>query len=220
MLTNRQPQARILIVDDHPMVREGLAMRISTVPDWEVCGEAATEDEALALVKETNPDLITVDISLKNGHGIELIKRVKSLDPSAKMLVISGYQESFYAERALRAGALGYVNKQESDANVTEAISVVLRGERFVSEAMKQRLLAQAIGSRESTNDPIELFTDRELEIFRMIGDGLASGAIADKLFLSTHTIDSHRENLKRKLGITNAAELNRQAVQWVLENG
>jgi DNA-binding NarL/FixJ family response regulator len=220
MSNNHQTHARILIVDDHPMVREGLSMRISMNPDWDVCGEAATEDEALALVKELSPDLITVDISLKDGHGIELIKQVKSRYPSVKMLVISGYQESLYAERALRAGALGYVNKQESDAKVTEAILTVLRGERFVSDTMKQRLLAQAVGFRDVKKDPIELFTDRELEIYRMIGQGLTSSAIANKLFLSTHTIDSHRENLKRKLGVTNAAELNRQAVQWLLENG
>ncbi|MEQ1827128.1 MAG: response regulator transcription factor [Pirellula sp.] len=207
-------------MDDHPMVREGLAMRISSHGDWEVCGEAATQEEALELVKETHPDLMLVDISLKCGNGIELIKDVKSRHPSVKMLVVSGFQESLYAERALRAGALGYLNKQESNEKVIEAISTVLKGERFVSPAMTKRLVAQALEGRSENKDAMERLTDRELEIFRMIGDGLTSGAIADKLFLSTHTIDTHRENLKRKLGAANAAELNRLAVQWTLENG
>lgn len=219
MMNHRQTHAKILIVDDHPMVREGLAMRISTNPEWEVCGEAATVKEAMEIVEETHPDLITVDISLSNGHGIDLIKQVKSRYPAIKMLVISGFQESLYAERALRAGALGYINKQESNAKVIEAISAVLRGEHFVSEDLKQRLLSQAIAGRNAAKDPMEHLTDRELEIFRMIGEGFTSGAIASKLFLSSHTVDSHRENLKRKLGLTNGAELTRCAVQWVLEN-
>jgi DNA-binding NarL/FixJ family response regulator len=208
-----------LIVDDHPMVREGLAARISAQPDWEVCGEAATEEEALTLVKETSPTLMIIDISLKSGHGLDLVKQVKSRYPRVKMLVLSGFQESLYGERALRAGALGYLNKQESNEKVLEAIRTVLKGERFVSPELTRRLLAQALDGRGESKDPIELLTDRELEIFRMIGEGQTSGAIADRLFLSVHTIDTHRENLKRKLGISNAAELSRAAVQWLLEN-
>jgi DNA-binding NarL/FixJ family response regulator len=220
MPTKRSRLARILIVDDHPMVREGLAMRIATNPNWQVCGEAATQEEALTIVKETAPDLVLVDISLKNGNGIELIKELKARHPAVKMLVVSGFQESLYAERALRAGALGYLNKQESNEKVMDAINTVLQGERFVSEAITRRLVAQALEGHSEKKEAIERLTDRELEIFRMIGEGLTSGAIADKLFLSTHTIDTHRENLKRKLGAANAAELNRQAVQWTLENG
>jgi len=211
---------KILIVDDHPMVREGLAARISAQPDLQVCGEAATEEEALTLVKEASPTLMIVDISLKSGHGLELVKQVKSRYPRVKMLVLSGFQESLYGERALRAGALGYLNKQESNERVLEAIRTVLKGERFVSPELTRRLVAQALGGRGESKDPIELLTDRELEIFRMIGEGQTSGAIADRLFLSVHTIDTHRENLKRKLGISNAAELSRAAVQWLLENG
>ena len=211
---------KILIVDDHPLVREGMAMHISAERDLEVCGEATTEDEALALVGETNPDLVIVDISLKSGHGIELIKRIKSRYLRSKMLVVSGFQESLYAERAMRAGAMGYLNKQESNEKLLEAIRAVLDGGRYTSPAMTRRLAAQALGSRGATEDPIAQVTDRELEIFRMIGQGLTTGAIASQLHLSTHTIDTHRENIKRKLGAKTGGELSRQAVQWVLENG
>lgn len=212
--------ARILIVDDHSMVREGLRLRISAFSDLEICGEATSEDEAMLLVKQTNPHLIIVDISLKGGHGIELIKRVKSSYPSIKMLVSSGFQESLYAERSLRAGALGYLNKQDSGEKVIDAIRTVLRGDRYVSPDITQRLVSQALGTKDESKDPIDLLTDRELEIFRMIGQGRTSGSIADDLLLSSHTIDTHRENIKRKLGLKNAAELNRQAVQFLLENG
>jgi DNA-binding NarL/FixJ family response regulator len=211
--------ARIMIVDDHSMVREGLRLRISAYPDLEVCGEATTEDEAIELIPKTNPHLIIVDISLKSGHGIELIKRVHAKYPKIKMLVASGFQESLYAERALRAGALGYLNKQDSGEKVIEAIQTVLKGERFVSDEITKKLVAQALGNRADLADPMELLTDRELEIFRMIGNGQTSGAIANELMLSNHTIDTHRENIKRKLGFKNAAELTRRAVQFLLEN-
>jgi DNA-binding NarL/FixJ family response regulator len=212
-------RTKILIVDDHSMVREGLSLRISAFPDLEVCGEAATEEEAMALVKQTQPGLVIVDISLKSGHGIELIKRIRDFSSTIKVLVSSGFQESLYAERALRAGALGYLNKQDSGEKVIEAIRTVLRGDRYVSAAITQRLVSQALGNRSESADPIASLTDRELEIFRMIGNGKTSGAIADELFLSTHTIDTHRENIKRKLGLKNAAELSRCAVQFLLEN-
>lgn len=219
-MASRKAPAKILIVDDHPLVREGLTMRLSTQRDMKVCGEAATEDEALSLVKQLRPDLVLVDISLKKGHGIELIKQVKSRYPAVKTLVISGHQESLYAERAMRAGALGYLNKQESNEKVLEAIRAVLAGQRYVSPAITQRLVDHALGEADQNRTPIERLTDRELEIFRMIGEGLTSGAIADRLFLSTHTIDTHRENIKRKLNVKNAGELSRAAVQWVLEHG
>jgi DNA-binding NarL/FixJ family response regulator len=219
-VTNRHSPAKILIVDDHPSVREGLALRISLHPDLKVCGEADSEDEAFALVKKAAPDLVLVDISLKKGHGIELIKRIKSLGLATKILVISGFQESLYAERAFRAGAHGYLNKQESNEKMIEAIHTVLAGERFLSPEISRRLIEQALGASDNARTPIECLTDRELEIFRMIGEGLKTSAIAERLLLSTHTIDTHRENIKRKLAISTAAELSRAAVQWLLENG
>jgi DNA-binding NarL/FixJ family response regulator len=219
-VTSSRKPAKVLIVDDHPMVREGLTLRMSTRPDLKVCGEAATEEEALALVRETNPELVLIDISLKSGNGIELVKQIKSRHPAVKMLVISGFQESLYAERALRAGALGYLNKQESNDKVLDAIHTVLTGQHYFSPGITQRLIKQALGGERENTSTIGNLTDRELEIFRMIGEGLTSSAIAKGLFLSTHTIDTHRENIKRKLGLTNAGELTRAAVQWVLESG
>jgi DNA-binding NarL/FixJ family response regulator len=212
--------AKILIVDDHPLVREGLRLRISSQADLTVCGEAATEEEALALTRKTGPDLLVVDLCLKAGHGLDLIKQLHSRHPQVRMLVLSGFDESLYAERALRAGALGYLNKQESNERLLEAIRTVLKGQRFVSENLAQRLVAQALGDRESAKEPITKLTNRELEIFRMIGQGMTSGAIANALRLSTHTIDSHRENIKRKLGAKNAGELTRQAMHWLLDQG
>lgn len=219
-MSKRQTASTILIVDDHPMVREGLTLRISTQPDLKVCGEAATEGEALALVRELNPDLVLIDISLKSGNGIELVKQIKSRHSAVKMLVISGFKESLYAERALRAGALGYLNKQESNDKVLAAIRAVLAGQHYFSPEITQRLISQSLGGTQAQKSSIGNLTDRELEIFRLIGEGLTSGTIADRLFLSTHTIDTHRENIKRKLGLKNAGELNRAAVQWVLESG
>ncbi len=219
-MTKLRAQSRILIVDDHPMMRDGLSMRISSQPDMSVCGEAATEDEAIELVKQLCPDLVIVDISLKSGNGIELVKRIKLLNATTKMLVVSTFQESLYAERALRAGALGYLNKQESNEKLIDAIRTVMQGERFVSAETTQRLIAQALGNRTITQDPIGQLTDRELEIFKMIGEGVNTSTIAEKLFLSTHTVDTHRENIKRKLGAKNGAELNRKAIQSMLESG
>jgi len=219
-MTNPSSPKRILIVDDHPSVRAGLSLRITLHSDLEVCGEADSEDEAFKLVIQSSPDLVLVDISLKNGNGIELLKRIRTYDSTIKMLVVSGFQESLYAERACRAGAMGFLNKQESSVKLIEAIRTVLAGERFLSPAMTRRLINQSLGVRDKTKSPIESLSNRELEIFRMIGEGLTSGAIAERLLLSPYTIDTHRENIKRKLDISNATELARAAVQWLLENG
>lgn len=211
---------RILIVDDHPMMRDGLAMRISSQPDMTVIGEASEEEEAMALVTQLHPDMLIIDISLKRGNGIELAKRVKMFDAKIKMLVVSTFRESLYAERALRAGALGYLNKQESNEKLIDAVRTVMHGERFVSPETMQRLVSQALGNRTTSDDPLMSLTDRELEIFKLIGSGCTTSAIAEQLFLSTHTVDTHRENIKRKLGAKNGAELNRKAIQSMLESG
>lgn len=209
-----------MIVDDHPMMRDGLNMRISSQEDMEVCGEAATENAAVELFRQLCPDLVLIDISLKEGNGIELVKRIRLLNAATKMLVVSTFQESLYAERALRAGALGYLNKNESNEKLLEAIRTVLRGDRYVSAETTQRLVSQALGKRDIMDDPIEKLTDRELEIFRLIGTGITTSGIADQLFLSTHTVDTHRENIKKKLGAKTGADLNRKAIQSMLENG
>jgi DNA-binding NarL/FixJ family response regulator len=218
-------RARVLIVDDHPMVRLGLSMNISADPDFEVCGEAGSESEALELLRKISPDLMIVDVSLKEGNGIELIKQSRGRYPRLPILVVSGFKESLYGERALRAGASGYLNKQESHAKLIEALRMILKGGRYVSPELLGRLVGQALDHSETDKEKsgdgvMRILSDRELEIFRMIGLGMTSGAIANDLHLSRHTIDTHRENIKRKTGAKNACELSRQAVQWLLENG
>lgn len=219
-MKNIAAKSRIMIVDDHPMIRDGITMRISSQEDMVVCGEAATEDEAIELAKQLCPDLVLIDLSLKKGSGIELVKRLRLIDATTKMLIVSTFPESLYAERILRAGALGYLNKQETNEKLIEAIRTVLHGDRYVSAETTQRLVTIALGKREVTDDPLAALTDRELEIFRLIGAGVSTSAIAEQLFLSTHTVDTHRENIKKKLCAKSGAELNRQAIQSMLENG
>lgn len=213
---------KILIVDDHPLVRDGLALRLSLDEDLTVCGQVGNVEEALTLVAEHQPDLALVDISLQGGNGLDLIKQIRNLNPATRMLVVSGHDESLYGERALRAGAAGYLNKQESSDKLIVAIRTILSGRRFVSTALAERLMNQALGGGGSqaseTDSPAEKLTNRELEVFRAIGEGLTSGAIAEKLCISTRTVDTHRENIKRKLGLKNSGELTRSAVQWLLE--
>ena len=209
----------IAIVDDHPLVREGLAARICAQPDMEVCGEAEGIESALELIMIKRPALVIVDIALRDGHGIDLIKRIAATGINTRMLVVSAYDESLFAERALRAGALGYINKQELQGKVVEALRTVLRGERYVSTAMAQRLIAQAIGSK-AAQGGIETLTDRELQIFQLVGRGKSTREIAHELNVSVHTIDSHREHIRAKLDLHNGTELIQRAVQWHIENG
>jgi DNA-binding NarL/FixJ family response regulator len=225
MLNTSKPTAvrkasKILIVDDHPMVREGLLARISRQPDLEVCGEAVDVAGALEQVKTTSPDLVVVDISLKGGNGIDLIKRIKARNDGTRMLVSSMYEEALYAERAMRAGAMGYINKQEMAEKVVQAIRRVLGGKMYLSPQMTEHMLRRALGGGDADSSPIESLSDREIEIFTLIGRGRTTREIAEELHLSVKTVETHRENIKAKLGIKNSAELGRQAVQWVLENG
>ena len=219
--TSVDTRIKVLIVDDHPIVREGLAARIARQPDLTVCGEAEDVADALELVKTVQPELAIIDLSLKSGQGLDLIKRIQTCSPRTKTLVSSMYDESLYAERALRAGALGYVNKQEMSEKIIEAIRQVLEGKIYLSPRMTERLLQRAVGSTpQLAQSPIETLSDRELEIFKMIGQGKTTRQIAGDLHLSIKTVETHRENIKSKLNIVNAAELSREAVQWVMENG
>jgi DNA-binding NarL/FixJ family response regulator len=211
---------RILIVDDHPIVRQGLSALIAHEPDLEVCGGAEDVEEALRLVEQTRPDLVVIDVSLKNSHGIDLITEIKARDERIKMLVWSMFDEKLFAERSLRAGAMGYVNKQESIDQVVDAIRQVLRGEVYLSSQMTSRLLHRIAGGAFLEQDPIQNLSDRELQVFEMIGRGMTTQQIARKLQLSPKTIETHREKIKTKLNLRNAAELGRHAVRWVLENG
>lgn len=209
----------IAIVDDHPLVREGLAARISAQPDMEVCGEADDLESAIEMIESTRPSLVIVDIALRDGHGIDLIKRIVAAGINTRMLVVSAYDESLFAERALRAGALGYINKQELQGKVVEALRTVLRGERYLSSEMTQRLIAQAIGSKAAAGGT-EALTDRELQIFQLVGRGKSTREIAHELNVSVHTIDSHREHIRAKLDLRTGTELIQRAVQWHIENG
>ncbi len=209
----------IAIVDDHPLVREGLAARISAQADMEVCGEADDIESAMEMIVATRPALVIVDIALRDGHGIDLIKRIVAAGINTRMLVVSAYDESLFAERALRAGALGYINKQELQGKVVEALRTVLRGERYLSTAMAQRLIAQAIGSKAAAGG-MEALTDRELQIFQLVGRGKSTREIANELNVSVHTIDSHREHIRAKLDLRSGTELIQRAVQWHIENG
>lgn len=214
-------RAQILIVDDHPMIRDGLSARIFNEPDLAVCGEADDAEEAFRLVGALNPDLVIIDISLKTGHGIDLIKQIRGRFPKKKILVNSMYDDSVYAERSLQAGALGYINKQTAGETVIMAIRSVLAGKTYVSPEMTDRIVKSRVGGLiEPGKSPVDSLSNRELEVFTLIGQGQTTSAIAHQLHLSTHTIDTYREKLKIKLNLANGAELNRYAVQWVLENG
>lgn len=212
---------RVLIVDDHPAVREALRSRIERLPDLEVCGEAAEMGEALRLVAETKPDVAVVDISLKTGSGIDLIKRIKDRNAFVRILVWSMHSESLYAERALRAGALGYVNKDQATDKIIEAIRRVLEGKVWLSEETSERMLHRAVGAGKKgvSRSPLDALADRELEVFRLIGDGVKTAEIAERLHLSVKTVETYRDRIRRKLDLENGTELAHFATQWVLEN-
>jgi DNA-binding NarL/FixJ family response regulator len=214
-------RARILIVDDHPLVRSGLRELINLQHDLVVCGEAAEANEAVRQVDAKKPELMIVDLSLKESSGLELIKRVKVRAPEVKMLVSSMYDESLYAERVLSAGALGYVNKQEAMEKVIEAIRCVLNGRVYLSSAMSDRMLRRLTADNQPPEQsPVETLSDRELEIFELIGRAHKTSEIARQLHLSVKTVESHREHIKDKLRLKTGIELARYAVQWVLEQG
>jgi DNA-binding NarL/FixJ family response regulator len=217
-----KPAARVLIVDDHPAVREALSIRIAAQPDLEVCGEAADANEALRLAAATDPDVAIIDIALKTGNGIDLIKRLKARNDKFRAIVWSMYSENLYAERALRAGALGYITKEQATGKIIEAIRQVLEGKMYLSAAMTEKLLRQAVSpaSQESGRSSIDTLSDRELDVFRLIGQGRKTQEIADQLHLSVKTVETYRDRIREKLNLSNGAELSRCAVQWVLENG
>jgi DNA-binding NarL/FixJ family response regulator len=212
-------RARILIVDDHPIFRRGLSELIAAEPDLEVCCEAGDAPEAMRRLEGDRPDVVVVDLSLKSGHGIELIEQIKARDETVKMLVCSMHEESLFAERALRAGALGYINKQETSDKLIDAIRHVLQGEIYVSPHLAKRLLHTLVGGTAPGRDPVQNLTNREMEVFQMIGQGLTTKQIARRLHLSPKTVEAHREKIKTKLNLANSAQLSHRAFQWVHQN-
>jgi DNA-binding NarL/FixJ family response regulator len=208
---------KVLIVDDHPMMREGVALLISREKDLEVCGEADTAATALEKVAQLKPELVIVDITLPGRSGLELIKDIEAMHPGTLVLVVSMHEESLYAERVLRAGGRGYVMKQEGGKKLLEAIRHVLTGQIYVSSSMSARILEIFSGHRAGTaKSPIEGLTDREFEVFRLIGQGAGTREIAKKLHLSVKTVEVHRLNIKAKLKLSTASELVHYAVRWM----
>lgn len=208
---------RILIVDDHPLVRAGFAQLIGDCPDLEVCGEAANMAEALRLIDNDCPDLAIIDLSLAGGSGLDLIEHIKSRDQDILMLVASMHDETLYAERVLTAGARGYINKQEAQDSIIRAIRQVLSGKVYLSEAMTERLLSGMVDARDEKRD-IERLSNRELQVFELIGQGVPSGQIASQLNLSIKTIETHQAHIKKKLGLGSAHELNQRAIRWTMD--
>ncbi len=206
---------KVFLVDDHPIVRQGLAQLINNEADLIVVGQGEDAYQSLRAIRDAKPDLVLVDVSLKDSDGIELLKELKSQSPDLPALVVSMHDESLYAERALRAGAGGYVMKQEPPQTLLTAIRAVLAGQVYVSSQMGATLLQRMVaGKKRDGGLPMDRLTDRELEIFRMIGAGKTVKEIADKLFLSAKTVEAHREHIKEKLNFKSSAELLRFAIR------
>ena len=217
--TERAGPARktILIVDDHPTLRRGLAALIDSERDLAVCGEAATCREALAAIPESRPDLVIVDLALGGGDGLDLVKEMRKRHPAIPALVLSMHDETVYAERSLKAGARGYVTKQQLDSTVLVAIRRLLGGKTYMSDTLEARLAAKFVDGRTvETDSPLDALSDRELQVFRLIGQGRSTRQIAETLSLSIKTIESHREHIKSKLSLATTAELAQHATRWV----
>ena len=208
--------AKVLIVDDHPIVRQGLADLVDQEENLTVCGQAGDPGEALAAIKQLSPDMVTIDISLKESSGIELIKDIQNQYPDLPLLAISMHEESLFAERALRAGARGYIMKREATKKVITAIRKVLKGDIYLSEAMATKVLSKVLSGEKPFASPIDRLTDRELEVFTLLGEGRTTRQVAEQLHLSIKTIETHRAHIKEKLNLADANELMRHAFQWV----
>jgi DNA-binding NarL/FixJ family response regulator len=215
---SNQKRLRTLIVDDHPIFRDGLRELLMTTPDFEVCGEAEREDEAIQQVLATDPDLITVDISLASGSGLSLISRIKKHKPSAIILAISMYEDRAYAERALAAGASGYVCKHADNKELKLALQMVQRGEIYVNRSILQRMLAQKGSTASASLRMDQQLSGRELEIFNLIGRGRTTPQIAQQLGIAISTVETYRERLKTKLNLSTGAELTRHAILWMAQ--
>jgi DNA-binding NarL/FixJ family response regulator len=206
---------RVLIVDDHPMMREGLAQLIDHEPDLCAAHQADNAAQALQMISADLPDLVLLDISLPDKNGLEVIKDVHALYPTLPILVVSMHDETLYAERVLRAGGTGYIMKQEGGKKLMLAIRQVLSGQIYVSEAMSAKILAIFSGHRPGAQSPVEQLTDREFEVFELIGRGQGTRQIAESLHLSVKTVEVHRGNIKRKLQLQNGNDVIRYAIRW-----
>ncbi len=209
-------KSKIFLVDDHPLVREHLTALIQREPDMEVGGGAADAPTALSLIGRQKPDLVILDLSLKQSHGLELLKDLKLLHPELRVLVLSMHDETLYAERSLRAGAMGYITKQEATVNVLSAMRRVLAGQVYLSEAMSARMMRNMIGKdKVEASSPAEVLADREFEVYQMIGRGLGTRQIAEELRLGIKTVESYRARIREKLHLLDGDELRQHAIQW-----
>jgi DNA-binding NarL/FixJ family response regulator len=209
--------SRIVLIDDHPIMRHGLAQLIKMEASLEVCGEAGNAAEGLATVGKLKPDLAVIDLTLPDKNGLELLKDIRAMYPGTQCIVLSMHDEGLYAERALKAGARGYIMKETAAENLITAIQRVLGGAIYLSDSMASKMLEQVSGQRgKQGTTGVEQLTDRELEVLEMIGKGTPTKNIADKLNISTRTVEAHRAHIKEKLGITDGPALVRYAVQWV----
>jgi DNA-binding NarL/FixJ family response regulator len=212
-------RTRILLVDDHELVRFGTARLIESEADLEICGEAADAPTAVQLIRSTQPDLAIIDLSLRQGSGLDLVKEIKQAFPEVLMVVCSMHDEELYAPRALRAGARAYVHKQQSAQMLIHAIRQVLEGKIYLSQRMTEQLLERAAGLSSSVAvSPLEALSDRELQVFELIGEGLTVREIAERLYVSPKTVEFHRERIRDKLQLQNSTALSRHAIAWALE--
>ena len=217
----KKAKAKIIVVDDHPIVRQGLVQMISHEPDLEVCAEAEAAADALKAIAATGPDAAIVDLSLKGSSGLELLKDIRVRYPKLPVLVLSVYDESMYAERALRAGARGYMMKEEAAEKVITAIRRILSGQIYLSESMASRFLHVFVDGRpEGGTSPAERLSDRELEVFQLIGQGFGNTDIARQLHLSPKTVETYRGHIKEKLNLSSSTELLQSAIRWAQSLG
>lgn len=213
-LKKRRRKTKVLIVDDHPIVREGLASLINGEPDLMVCGEAEDVPSGLSAVRKLKPDIVIVDISLNGRSGLDLIKDIRLHRPDLPILVLSVHDESAYAERALRAGANGYIMKEEAAGSVVSAMRRVLNGEVYLSSEMSSRVLKRVV--KGAPRIPLNCLTDRELDIYRLIGRGLGVKQVAEELSLSRKTVETYRARIREKLGMPTSNDLLQHAIQWM----
>jgi DNA-binding NarL/FixJ family response regulator len=219
MVLERPPQTgkkTVLVVDDHPLMRQGLALLINQQQDMQVCGEAEEAQAAMQAIAQLQPDIMILDISLKGPDGIELLKNIRATEPDLPVLVLSMHDEAIYAERALRARANGYIMKQEATEKVLVAVRRILSGEVYLSERMSNKMLQQYIGGTPTMiQSRIASLSDRELEVFRRIGEGRATREIAEELHLSVKTVETYQAHIKDKLALRSGRELIQHAIQW-----
>src|ERR1700683_3141190 len=211
-------KCKVFLIDDHPIVRQGLALFIDREPDLMVCGEAEGAASAPQAIRDSNPDFIVLDISLDGPDGLELLKTLRTTYPNLPVLVLSMHDESTYAERALRAGANGYIMKQEATEKVLVAIRRILQGEVYLSDRLTNSMLRQYVrGEGPIQSSPLVNLSDRELEVFRLIGEGHGTRQIADELHVSVKTIESYQAHIKEKLALKNSRELVQHAIEWTV---